>query len=180
MKEEIAKVNIVVEGHSDLALLQKLLIPVNGYRFQFEAADSINEAITMAGTLRHAVHQNVIMVIDSDGDRNNSDEEFIRELVGKDGENFKLLKMIPEIESLYFVDKSALSNALGEEIDDMIWDIGLSAPKAALDALLKNLEKTTGQKKLAIQLLNYTPLLQAMRNHPKIKEIQEFAQVAHA
>ncbi len=180
MKEKIPIINIVVEGKADAKLLLHLLQPFHGYFFKVDAAESINEAITMAGTLRNAVHQNVVMVIDADGDRNNSDEEFIRELVGRDGENFKLVKMIPEIESLFFADKSALSNALGEEINDMIWDIGVSAPKATLDALLKKLEKTTGHRKLPIQLLDNAQLLAAMRSHPKIKEIQEFAQVAHA
>lgn len=180
MIKNIATINIVTEGKSDAELLGRLLPSINGHLFHFEPAGGKNAAITVASTLLHTVHETVLMVIDADKERDNVEVEFIRELVGKDSFQFKLVLMIPEVEILFFTDRVALSHALEMEIDETIWEIGLSAPKAALDALLKNLEKLTGKKRTALQLLNSEPLLNAMRNHPKIKEIKEFALAAHA
>lgn len=96
-------------------------------------------------------------------------------LVGNDSARFKLVLLQPEIESLFFSDKNALENALGQQIPEMVWEIARTAPKSTLSALIgkgHNLDFTS--------LLSSNMLLAAMRNHPKIKEIQEFAQVAHA
>lgn len=171
-----AKTTIVItESAGDAALLQRVLSPIEGGKLYFDVAGGINHAMTAASTILNARRENVLMVIDNDGARDNTETEFIRELVGKDSQRFKLVLMVPEIESLFFADRVALEQALGTRIEDMIWEIAMTAPKSTLDVLLKKLGK-----KDRLELLSSQALLSAMRNHPKIKEIQEFAQVAHA
>ncbi|MBK9452917.1 MAG: hypothetical protein IPN95_26555 [Bacteroidetes bacterium] len=135
----------------------------------------IVSAVIATDTILSTSDDVVILVADADDDKSKSNEAYVRMLVGKDRERFKLILLQPEIESLFFSDKNALEAALGQKIPDMVWEIGMSAPKSTLSALLGR-----GKKADFSKLLSSIPLLSAMRNHPKIKEIQEFAQVAHA
>lgn len=175
MAREFKDTIVITEDAFDADLLGTILPSVDGGRLYFEVAGGINHAITVASTILNARRENVILVVDNDGNRENTETEFIRELVGRDSARFRLILMIPEIETLFFSDRTALEQALGEKIEDMVWEIGRTAPKSTLDVLLKKSGKGT-----KLELLSSTRLLQAMRNHPKIKEIQEFAQMAHA
>lgn len=171
-----SKITIVVtESAFDAALLKHVLLPVKGTKMYFDVAGGINQAMTIASTILNARKENVLLVINNDGARDNTETEFIRELVGRDSSRFRLVLMVPEIETLFFTNRSALEEALGEKIEDLIWEIGLSAPRSTLDVLLKKLGKED-----KLDLLASPGLVESMRNHPKIKEIQEFALAAHA
>ncbi len=175
MVREFKDTIIITEGVVDAEVLKALLPFSGGARTYFEVAGGINRAMTIASTILNARRENVLLVIDNDGNRENTETEFIREIVGRDSARFRLILMVPEIETLFFSDRNALGEALGSEIEDMIWEIGMSAPKSTLEVLLK---KSGKQNK--VELLASPSLLAAMRNHPKIKEIREFAEVAHA
>ena len=136
--------------------------------FRRSKTSSISAARTILSTTEHLL----LLVVDADQDTDNS---LVRTLVGQDSDRFKLILIDPEIEALFFTEKSALEAALNQEIPEMIWDIGKTAPKSTLDVLLKQSKGKDKESLLASEVL-----LTAMRQHPKIQEILEFAQMAHA
>lgn len=166
---------IVTEGAFDSNLLRVILNGTNSDNLRFEAVGGIHSALSAANTILNARPESVLLVLDNDGSSDNIETEIIRDLVGSDNPRFKLVQMIPEIETLFFVDKRSLEHALGMQIEEAIWEIGQTAPKSTLDVLIKKAH--LGGK---LELLSDASLLQAMRKHPKIKEIEEFAQRALA
>lgn len=174
MRTAIKSTFIVTEGTSDTNILKAVLSTGSESSFVFGKTSGVSHAMTVASSVLSAREESVLLVLDAD---NSAAEkaEYVRALVGKDGSRFKLIFMEPEIETLFFTDKSALEAALNAPIDPVVWDIAKTAPKSTIQVLIQQ-NKIQGID----QLLASPALLAAMRNHPKIKEIQEFALAAHA
>jgi hypothetical protein len=168
------RTRLVTEGRLDAEILRPILGLPNRTIDEISFRSGLVSAVSAVTTILSTKNDRVILVIDSDSEENTTNVDYVRELVGKDSERFKLIRMVPEIESLFFVDKHALEKALKGEISNIVWKIGLSSPKNTLTTLLS--EK---RKRLEDLLVN-PDLIKAMRNHPKIKEIEAFAQAAHA
>lgn len=166
---------ILTEGKKDERLLQRLLDIQGGDGVEIIACSGKGSATSAARTMMSTRSERIILVLDMDAPGKGTSMENLRLLVGQDSDQFKLIMLEPEIEVLFFVDRNALAQALGNPISDVVWEIGMSAPKSTLTALLGK-----GPQHDPSTLLASPSLLAAMRNHPKIKEIREFAQVAHA
>jgi hypothetical protein len=166
---------ILTEGNKDKALLQSLLAFQGKDGVEIIACSGKGSATSSARTMMSTRSERIILVLDMDAPGKGTSMENLRLLVGPDTDRFRLIMLEPEIEVLFFVDRGALTKALGNPIPDVVWEIGMSAPKSTLSALLGK-----GPQHDPSTLLASASLLEAMRNHPKIKEIQEFAQVAHA
>jgi hypothetical protein len=170
---------IITEGEGDARILEAALgaltqgsqVPVH-----FRSSYGFNSAVTTAGTLRHFPDVLTLLVLDSDTldeRRRQEREEFARHFLGEDNEHFRLVMMTPEIESLFFTDKTSLESALNMSISEDAWRFGQFAPSQALMAL-------SNQPKADCinQLLSHTHLRKSLGDHPEIQKLRQFAQSA--
>ena len=79
------------------------------------------------------------MLIDSDTTEQSEVEEkkdFINNYLNSNRfKNLKVILAVPEIESLFFLDKKSLENLLQREISDEVWQLGKNSPKNTLKVL---------------------------------------------
>lgn len=171
-------VRIIVESQFDARLLKRVLKPEIVQRSMFIYAGGFH-ALTSVARTHLAMYPELVLVI---GDADTTDveqiedrRELMRLLLSQAGsaDRFRIVLIEPEMEAVFFQDRSALEKWLGMAIDESDYVRAEFVPKKIFEKLL--LQNTTlGTKKRGIELVDVISdeLVDAIREHPTIAAIE--------
>ena len=138
----------------------------------YSSAISLAKSIFINGNAR------VLLVLDSDTTDENEikeKENYIKNtfnLISSDSD-YKVLYLVPEIETLFFVDKSFIENIFTIQMNDREFELSKSNPKSSIKKLAKNMD----YYKVVDNCLNNLPndVIQKIQHAPVINEMIKYA-----
>lgn len=161
---------IITEGMFDLKLLNKVVPKEFISKTQFISAGGYSSTLSLAKTLlskTENANSNVFLVVDADTNettRIKDKKNFINHYIGYRDHNFKLLLMVPEIETVLFESKNLFKKILNRELSDLEIELGKIAPRETLRKMNIN---------NSIEILEYLTQdeIKDISKHPVIKEL---------
>jgi len=168
---------IVTEGKFDKALLEKVLPEEIIAKTKIDAGMGATSALSLARSYCINGANKILVVIDSDS--NNERQIYEKKSFAESFLSFspsnsemKVVLFIPELESIFFADKSFIEKYFGKEITPTEFDLYKRDPEYAL-------EKLSGgklPKNIRLDLLNHidSEIKGKIRNEPGVKEIIEY------
>lgn len=142
---------IVTEWEFDKKLVEMIIPEELQERVSVLSAGGYSAALAMARSILSARHQsNAILVVDADTlDEHNIQEreDFIRSYMNRISadERFAILLQKPEIEAIFFEDKSALEHLTSRSFSDLEFKLAKDNPKDNLLDFLALPQKEKGQ-----------------------------------
>lgn len=170
---------IVTEHSSDAAIIEKVLPKQVLHNVKFVDGDSSYGAESMANTLLAAKRLPVALVINAKtndelmiGERASELNYLLRQ--ASPGIPFKVLIAVPELEVVFFQERSLLEELIGKKLTDLEWQFAQHHPKELLENLLGS---SATFIKATLKALD-DQKLQVLRQYPLIGELNEFLATA--
>ncbi len=166
---------VVTEGKSDVEILKKLLPEKIIRETQFVVGGGKYSAQSLAGTILAVKSLPVALVIDTD----TQDELAIREKSellhqllhqASPGIPFEVFTAVPELEAVFFHDRSVLKKITGISLNDLEWQVAKHHPK---EFLIKNLGKEPLFVEKILSKLD-DEMIGDLQQHPLIEGLTEF------
>ncbi len=132
---------IVTEGQFDAVLLEKL-IPKNMNReTTFVVRSGGSSALSLARTILAVKRVPVALVVDADTTSESAiceRQDLLRSLLNQAAVRvrFEVFLAVPEIETVFFVDRPLLEHLVHQKISDIEWSIAEFQPKKVLTDIL--------------------------------------------
>lgn len=166
---------VVTEGKSDAEILKRLLPEAIVANTEFVAASGRYGAQSLASTILAVKRRPVALVVDADTEDQflvREREEFSRELLRQtaSGVPFAVFTAVPELEAVFFQDKSVLERLTDQKLEDGEWTIAKHHPKESLTAVL-------GERSLAVQtMLDDLPegIIRVLQQHTLVSALAQF------
>lgn len=173
----MVKIYVVTEGKSDIELLKKVL-PKNITRFVvFVVGEGSSSALSLASTIIAVRRQPVALILDAD----TQDESAIEEKSGllcallrkaASGVPFKVLIAKPEIEAIFFQDKSLIERVVKRKLSDAEWQYARFAPYRFFADKISLRKYPVPYANIFEHFTKDTPDI--LQNHPLITDLIEF------
>lgn len=166
---------LVTEGKSDLLVLKKLLPKELVKHTVMTAGSGRYAAQALASSILAVKQRPVALVVDADTEDENTIREregFSRDLLRRStaGVPFEVFSAVPEIEAVFFHDKSVFEQIVGQKLQDREWAIARHQPKRSLAVVL-------GDPPVDVKgiLDGLTPeIIRVLQQHPLISGVSEF------
>ena len=166
---------VVTEGQSDARILKRLLPQAVVEGTEFVVGAGRYSAQSLAATILAVKRRPVALVVDADTEDElaiREQAEFLRELLRQTaaGIPFEVFTAVPEMEAVFFQDKSVVERLIDRKFEDQEWVIAKHQPKRSLGLAL-------GQQPLVIEeLLGDLPpeSVHVLQQHPLVGQLSRF------
>jgi len=166
---------VVTEGQADVGILKRCLPEDIVRSVEFAVGQGRNSAMSLAGSILAVKRVPVALVEDADAlseQRIHEREDFLRYMLRQAaaGVPFQVFLVVPEIEALFFQDRTFVEHFAGQRLSDREWDAAQRHPKEWLAGMLAG-HPVRVEEMLAA--LSEKELL-AIQRHPLIQGLSEF------
>ena len=168
-------IRVITEGQFDTDLLKKILPKktTGGHSFEFTPASGFSYAMALARSILIMGGSSIILVLDTDSvdpQKVAEKKSFVGSYLNASvyQENFKLELVEPELEIIFFENKTLLEKIIGASISTEAWDLARFSPK-------KHLEYLSGLSREEILNKLTEEDIQLLQNSSVIKDIMQFA-----
>jgi hypothetical protein len=166
---------VVTEGDTDAKILRRLLPEELIHDVKFAVAGGRSAAESLARSLRIAKQVPVALVFDTDTTDEQSiseQREFLDDYLdyGSGSAPFEVFPAVPEIEAVFFEDRTLVERATNREFSDLEWRLAKGQPKQLLrDALPDSADPA----ELVLDGVDEGSL-ESLRRHPLLQGLGEF------
>ena len=166
---------VVTKGTTDTLLLQKLLPANVKSDVAFIEGKGKSSAESMSRSLLAVKQRPLALVLDANSSNEAAIEEYrhvVREFLGQAsaGTEYEVFLAVPEIEGLFFYDRTVLHSLIGLDPGDISFAVGQYVPRKTLCELL-NRESSNFEDLVSSLDDNAICVLQS---HPLIQDLSEF------